>query len=45
MFARVTSLGVTGLQGYPVEVECDLSIGMTKFTMVGLPDNAVKESS
>lgn len=38
-------MGVSGLSGYAVEVECDLSGGLPKFTMVGLPDNAVKESS
>jgi len=45
MFAKVTSLGVTGLKGYPVLVETDISGGLPGFTMVGLPDNAVKESS
>lgn len=45
MYAKVTSLGVTGLAGYPVQVEADLSGGMPQFTMVGLPDSAVKESS
>lgn len=45
MFARVTSFGVTGLSGYPVEVECDITGGLPKFILVGLPDNAVKESS
>ncbi len=45
MFARITSLGVTGLSGYTVTVECDISGGLPQFTMVGLPDSAVKESS
>lgn len=45
VFARIRSMGVAGLSGYPVEVECDLSGGLPKFTMVGLPDSAVKESS
>lgn len=45
MFACVTSLGVTGLEGYPVTVECDISGGLPQFAIVGLPDAAVKESS
>ncbi len=45
MFARITSLGVTGLSGYAVTVECDISGGLPQFAMVGLPDSAVKESS
>lgn len=45
MFARITSLGVTGLAGYAVEVEADISGGLPCFALVGLPDSAVKESS
>ena len=45
MFAKVTSLGVAGLAGYAVQVEADLSGGLPQFTLVGLPDSAVKESS
>ena len=45
MFAKVTSLGVSGLAGYAVQVEADLSGGLPQFTLVGLPDSAVKESS
>lgn len=45
MFAKVTSLGVTGLAGYLVQVEADLSGGLPQFNLVGLPDSAVKESS
>ena len=45
MFAKVTSLGVTGLAGYLVQVETDLSGGLPQFNLVGLPDSAVKESS
>ena len=37
MFARVTSLGVTGLEGYPVTVECDISGGLPQFAIVGRP--------
>ena len=45
MYAHIVSLGVLGLEGYPVTVEAHLSGGLPKFVMVGLPDNAVKESS
>lgn len=45
MYAHIVSLGVLGLEGYPVTVEVHLSSGLPKFVMVGLPDNAVKESS
>lgn len=45
MFASVTSMGVNGLSGYAVTVECDITGGLPKFSIVGLPDSAVKESS
>lgn len=45
MFARIASLGVTGLSGYEVQVETDISGGLPQFVLVGLPDSAVKESS
>ena len=44
MFTTVRSLGLTGIEGYEVLVECDLSNGMPRFDMVGLPDSAVKEA-
>ena len=44
MFARVNSLGVSGVGGYGVTVEIDISNGMPAFDIVGLPDAAVKES-
>ncbi len=45
MFTRVTSFGVSGLAGYAVVVEADLSGGLPQFNLVGLPDSAVKESA
>ena len=45
MFARVNSMGVSGLEGYSVTVECDISGGLPAFALVGLPDSAVKECS
>ena len=44
MLARITSYGLTGLLGYPVTVETDISFGFAGYETVGLPDNAVKES-
>ena len=44
MFARVNSLGVSGIGGYPVTVEVNISNGLPAFDVVGLGDTAVKES-
>lgn len=44
MPAKVLSATVVGLDGVPVEVEADVAPGLPMFTIVGLPDAAVKES-
>lgn len=44
MFAKINSLGVYTLEGFPVTVEVDISGGLPQFSIVGLPDNAVKEA-
>ncbi len=44
MVCTVLSLGLQGVQGYPVDVECSLSSGLPAFDVVGLPDAAVKEA-
>ena len=44
MVCNVPSLGLYGVQGYPVDVECSLTGGLPAFDIVGLPDTAVKES-
>ena len=44
MFQKVRSLGLAGIRGYEVTVECNLSSGVPRFELVGLPDAAVKES-
>ena len=44
MVVTVRSLGLTGIRGYEVSVECFLSGGLPAFDVVGLPDAAVKES-
>ena len=40
----VRSLGLSGISGYEVSVECFLSGGLPAFDVVGLPDAAVRES-
>ena len=45
MLASVTSCAVVGLEGALVQVEVDISRGLPSWTLVGLPDAAVRESS
>ena len=40
----IRSLGLSGISGYEVSVECMLSAGLPAFDVVGLPDAAVKEA-
>ena len=44
MVSNIRSLGLQGINGYEVQVECALSGGLPAFDVVGLPDAAVKES-
>jgi magnesium chelatase family protein len=44
MLARVTSCATQGIEGLLVEVEADLGAGLPTFSIVGLPDAAVRES-
>lgn len=44
MLAVIKSYGLVGLSGYKIDVEVDISQGLPKFDIVGLPDTAVKES-
>lgn len=44
MFSKVNSMGIFGLDVFPVSVEADLSSGLPRFDVVGLPDSAVSES-
>lgn len=44
MISRVVSMGLSGISGYPVSVECFISNGLPAFDVVGLPDAAVKEA-
>lgn len=44
MLSRVNSLGLRGVDGFPVIVELDLAGGLPTFATVGLPDHVVRES-
>ena len=44
MVSKIRSLGIRGIGGYEVSVECFLSSGLPSFDIVGLPDAAVKEA-
>lgn len=44
MISRLLSLGLNGISGYCVAVECFISGGLPAFDIVGLPDAAVKEA-
>ncbi len=44
MFAKVSSMGLFGMEVYSVEVEVDIFQGLPGVDIVGLPDAAVKES-
>ena len=44
MLSRVSSLGLKGIDGYEVSVECYITTGLPGFDVVGLPDAAVKEA-
>jgi magnesium chelatase family protein len=44
VLAKINSCAVIGLMGEIVEVEVDISNGMPRFNIVGLPDTAVNEA-
>ena len=44
MICSVNTMGVNGIQGNPISVECYISNGLPGFDIVGLPDAAVKEA-
>ncbi len=45
MYSVTKSFGLNGLNGFAVEVEADVSTGLPAFSIVGLPDSAVRESA
>lgn len=44
MFFAVKTLGFKGIEGFKVIAETDVSAGLPSYSVVGLPDAAVKES-
>jgi magnesium chelatase family protein len=44
MLARVTSCALIGLEGAVIAVEVDITAGLPKVTIVGLPDAAIREA-
>lgn len=44
MISKILSGAIIGVEGYIVSVEADLSQGLPRFDIVGLPDSSVKES-
>ncbi len=44
MLTILKSGAVSGISGFIIDVEVDIARGMPAFTIVGLPDNAIKES-
>jgi magnesium chelatase family protein len=44
MLSKLISSAVLGIEAYQVEIETDLGSNLPGFVMVGLPDNAVRES-
>ncbi len=44
MITKIKSCALFGIEGIPLTIEVDSSQGFPSFNIVGLPDNAVKES-
>ncbi|HOG42488.1 MAG TPA: magnesium chelatase domain-containing protein, partial [bacterium] len=44
MFTILKSGSISGIEGSVIDVEVDISKGLPGFSIVGLPDSAVKES-
>ena len=44
MLAKTSTCALSGIDGHVVEVEVDISPGLPRFNIVGLPDTAVQES-
>lgn len=44
MLSKVLSFGLSGIDGYVINIEVDISNGLPKFDIVGLGDTAIKES-
>ena len=44
MLSKVLSFGLLGIEGFPIDVETDVSNGLPSFDVVGLGDTAIKEA-
>lgn len=44
MISIVKSMSLHGLEGYPIEVQVDVSGGLPCFEIVGLPDTSIREA-
>ena len=44
MLAKILSYGLSGIEGYPVNIEIDVNAGLPGYDVVGLADTAIKES-
>ena len=44
LYSRVCSIALRGIEGYPVQVESDVSTGLPDFSMVGFLSSEVKEA-
>lgn len=44
MLAKVPSCSVIGIDGWLIQVEVDVALGLPMFSTVGLPDSSVRES-
>ena len=45
MASKVFSAAIVGFDSQIIEIEADVSFGLRRFDIVGLPDKAVEESS
>lgn len=44
MLSKILSACILGMEVYPIEVEVDVSNGLPSFSVVGMPDTAIRES-
>jgi magnesium chelatase family protein len=44
MLAKLRSMAVVGIDAHEIEIEADIAEMLPSFTIVGLPDGAVRES-
>lgn len=44
MVVKINTAGILGIEGRHVICECDISPGLSRFDIVGLPDTSVKEA-